>query len=386
MSSAGKIDSLAGKGAVRTPLRGRAPGTRLQIFLDDAFWWLASVALFAGLWEAAWAFGWANPMLLPPPHIFLQDFFAQGKFFNPDVRMSDASPGVIALAVATTVAYSTLRVLTGLALGFAISVSLGMAIRYAPLLGKLVMPTVLLLAPVSPVAWMPVALFVFGIGNAPAIFLVVIALFFIMTLATVSMIDAVSPTYVNVARIMGATRRQIFLQVILPAILPGLFPDTAAQPVRSLDDCPDRRAGRRGQRPRAGRDGRSEHLQLAARVFRHDGDRADRLHPRRRAARGSAAPPVLDPARHGDASAMNALEVGRPAKAKGDIRCIDVGKIWAEGTDRALQALVDIDLEVAPGEFIVLLGPSGCGKSTLLYLISGLETRPRAGSSATAWR
>ena len=85
------------------------------------------------------------------------------------------------------------------------------------------MPTVLLLAPVSPVAWMPVALFVFGIGNAPAIFLVVIALFFIMTLATVSMIDTVSPTYVNVARIMGATRRQIFLQVILPAILPGLF-------------------------------------------------------------------------------------------------------------------------------------------------------------------
>ena len=223
MRSAGKIDSLAGRGVARPAKLGRAPGTRVQSFLDNAFWWLASVALFAGLWEAAWAFGWANPMLLPPPHIFLRDFFAQGKFFNPDVRMSDASPAVIALTVATTVAYSTLRVLTGLALGFAISVAVGMAIRYAPLFGKLVLPTVLLLAPVSPVAWMPVALFVFGIGNAPAIFLVVIALFFIMTLATISMIDAVSPTYVNVARIMGATRRQIFRQVILPAILPGLF-------------------------------------------------------------------------------------------------------------------------------------------------------------------
>ena len=32
-----------------------------------------------------------------------------------------------------------------------------------------------------------------------------------------------------------------------------------------------------------------------------------------------------------------------------------------------------IDLEIAPGEFVVLLGPSGCGKSTLLYLIAGLE-------------
>ena len=55
------------------------------------------------------------------------------------------------------------------------------------------------------------------------------------------------------------------------------------------------------------------------------------------------------------------------------VRCIDVGKIWAEGTDRALPALLDVDLDVAPNEFVVLLGPSGCGKSTLLYLIAGLE-------------
>jgi NitT/TauT family transport system ATP-binding protein len=75
---------------------------------------------------------------------------------------------------------------------------------------------------------------------------------------------------------------------------------------------------------------------------------------------------------------MNTLDLVGATRAKGDIRCIDVGKIWAEGTDRALQALVDIDLEVAPGEFVVLLGPSGCGKSTLLYLVSGLET-PSSG-------
>jgi len=55
------------------------------------------------------------------------------------------------------------------------------------------------------------------------------------------------------------------------------------------------------------------------------------------------------------------------------IRCTGVAKTWNEGTVRALQALVDIDLEVEPSEFVVLLGPSGCGKSTLLYLISGLE-------------
>ena len=55
------------------------------------------------------------------------------------------------------------------------------------------------------------------------------------------------------------------------------------------------------------------------------------------------------------------------------IRCKNVGKIWGAGTDRAVEALKDFDLEVSQNEFVVLLGPSGCGKSTLLYLVAGLE-------------
>lgn len=53
--------------------------------------------------------------------------------------------------------------------------------------------------------------------------------------------------------------------------------------------------------------------------------------------------------------------------------CFGVGKTWDAGTSRATLALTEIDMEVAPGEFVVFLGPSGCGKSTLLCLIAGLE-------------
>ena len=51
-----------------------------------------------------------------------------------------------------------------------------------------------------------------------------------------------------------------------------------------------------------------------------------------------------------------------------------VTKRYADGTE----ALVDLDLEVADGELVVLVGPSGCGKSTALRLLAGLET-PTAG-------
>ncbi len=55
------------------------------------------------------------------------------------------------------------------------------------------------------------------------------------------------------------------------------------------------------------------------------------------------------------------------------------GKVFNRGTNRQVEALVDIDLAVAPGEFVSLIGPSGCGKSTLLRLIADL-IQPTSGS------
>lgn len=187
-------------------------------------WAMLSIGLFVAFWEFAWWRGWANPLLLPPPHIFLANLADQVRFFDPNgQRIGALSEGGSLWSVLGVIGWSSMRVFVGLLIGFAASVIVGVGIRYFNIFGKLTLPLITMLAPISPVAWLPVAIFVFGIGNPPAIFLVFISIFFVMVLATLSQIDAVPKHYIQLARVMGASKRQIFLRVILPAILPGLF-------------------------------------------------------------------------------------------------------------------------------------------------------------------
>ena len=68
-------------------------------------------------------------------------------------------------------------------------------------------------------------------------------------------------------------------------------------------------------------------------------------------------------------------------------------KEYGSGPQRVV-ALDDIDLAIAPGEFVCIVGPSGCGKSTLLRILAGLDhaderhhrrSTPPAGRSRTPW-
>lgn len=203
--------------AVRSARTAATPDRATQLL-----WGVVSIACFVGIWELAWALGFADPRLLPPPHLFLLDFTGQAKFFQSTANVGEIGESA-GLSVLIAIAGTTLRVLTGLMLGFVVSVTLGILIRYFRLFGKLVLPTVRMLAPISPLAWLPVAIFVFGVGDGPAVFMVFIAVFFMILLATISQIDNVPQHYLHVARIMGATRSQLYWRVIIPAILPGLF-------------------------------------------------------------------------------------------------------------------------------------------------------------------
>ena len=211
-----------GETSSRGPLTS-ARRRRLGRGAITASWWLCSVGIFVGVWELCWALGWADPLLMPPPHLFLSNLPEQFKFFDAGSRIGVDSQGASFLGVIEVIAWTTLRVVLGLGIGFSLAVATGTLSHYSDTFGKLTLPTLTLLAPISPVAWLPVAIFLFGIGNVPAVFMVFISVYFVIVLATLSQIQNVPVSQIHVARILGATKRQIYLHVILPSILPGLF-------------------------------------------------------------------------------------------------------------------------------------------------------------------
>jgi len=72
---------------------------------------------------------------------------------------------------------------------------------------------------------------------------------------------------------------------------------------------------------------------------------------------------------------MNELQQVSSVTAGSDIHIQGVSKVFGEGTARAFQALEEVNVDIAPGEFVSVVGPSGCGKSTLMLMVAGLLER-----------
>jgi NitT/TauT family transport system permease protein len=119
-------------------------------------------------------------------------------------------------------AASLVRILIGFTIGAVIATVLGVLTGRLVWLGNLVDPTINFIRPISIVAWVPLALVVFGIGNKPAVFLTALSTFFPVYVATVSGVRYASRGLILAARMLGASERQLMRRVILPAALPSI--------------------------------------------------------------------------------------------------------------------------------------------------------------------
>ncbi|HJU24609.1 MAG TPA: ABC transporter permease, partial [Casimicrobiaceae bacterium] len=115
------------------------------------------------------------------------------------------------------------RMVASLIVGSLLAIPLGLAMGRSTLLDRIVDPTIEILRPISGIAWIPLALFIFGIGNALPIFIMTYAGFFPMLLGTIAGVRGVDRRLIDAARTMGVSERTIVTRVIMPAALPSLM-------------------------------------------------------------------------------------------------------------------------------------------------------------------
>ena len=166
------------------------------------------------IWEAAAAAGWRGAVLFPPPSVFIH--YA----IESDFRVGFGNE---AMTIPFAIVASALRVLAGLAIGFAAAISTGILISTSKTVSEMTMPIVRGLAPIAPIAWIPLGIVLFGIGNPTAIFVVFMGVYFILTISTVAAVGAVDPRLIKTARSYGATKSQVWTRVIFPSVLPQVF-------------------------------------------------------------------------------------------------------------------------------------------------------------------
>jgi len=180
---------------VRLPARLGTPiayGRTMVVFM--AAWWALS----------AWT---GNPVLLPTPRAVI------------DALAELGGDGELFLHAGISLG----RMLLSLALACVLAIPLGLWMGTSRVVEDAVDPTVEMLRPISGIAWIPLALFIFGIGNALPVFIMTYAAFFPILLGTVAGVRHVDRRLVDVARTMGVPRRTIVSRVIIPAALPALL-------------------------------------------------------------------------------------------------------------------------------------------------------------------
>ena len=117
---------------------------------------------------------------------------------------------------------SVWRVLMGFALGSSLALLLGLVMGSVPALARQIRTIVDVVRPIPPLAWIPLAILWFGIGDRSAIFIVAVGAFFPMAVSCFDAVVAARAQYLNLARSLGLRRTGLLLRVLLPAALPQI--------------------------------------------------------------------------------------------------------------------------------------------------------------------
>jgi len=118
---------------------------------------------------------------------------------------------------------SLFRVGTGFLLAVAFAVPLGLWMGWVRGAFTTLNPIFQMLRPISPIAWIPIAILWFGVGDASPIYLIFISSIFPMVVQTTNGVHTIERRYLRAAGNFGVSRSTLFRQVVIPAALPQII-------------------------------------------------------------------------------------------------------------------------------------------------------------------
>jgi NitT/TauT family transport system permease protein len=165
-----------------------------------------------------------NPQILPAPTAVVVKWW---EYLLPTEAFDSTHSGYLAWLFSGELlrdAYASLyRVVVGFFIGGILALPLGLMMGANDRVYKLFNPLIQILRPIPPIAFIPLSILWFGLGNPPAIFLIVLGAFFPILMNTIAGVRHVDGIYIRAARSLGASQTTMFLRVMLPAATPYIL-------------------------------------------------------------------------------------------------------------------------------------------------------------------
>jgi sulfonate transport system permease protein len=194
---------------MQAPARtGKTPAGRIQKMR-----WLrvaeasAFPLLLLALWQAASSLNLVASEILPPPAMVLRTF--------ERLWSSGELGGHLAISFS--------RVLQGFLLGGAIGIALGLTMGVSKIVEQMIGPLFRAFCQVPIMAWLPLMMLVFGVGEILKVVIIAMAVLVPMAINTFEGIRRIPPHYLEVAKVLRLRRRTLLLKLLLPAIFPPMF-------------------------------------------------------------------------------------------------------------------------------------------------------------------
>jgi NitT/TauT family transport system permease protein len=176
------------------------------------------------LWQACAMLGWVNPQVLPSPLAVLGKFIEYALPLAPfDPVAGSRLEWMFSGELLRDTMGSMYRVVVGFLVGAGLALPLGLSMGSSRTMYAWLNPLMQVLRPIPPIAYIPLAILWFGLGNAPAIFLIALGAFFPVLVNTIAGVRQVDGIYIRAARNLGVNRRTMFVRVMLPAAVPYIL-------------------------------------------------------------------------------------------------------------------------------------------------------------------